>query len=132
MQRINNLKIHESKRKQLRNNLTEAERVLWKYIRKEKLYGRKFRRQFSVLHYILDFYCFEEKLAIELDGQQHYTTEGLLKDKERDLFLNAQGIRVLRFPNERVFKELPDVLKEITACFTPPSLRDTSPGRGGR
>jgi very-short-patch-repair endonuclease len=115
--RINNLKYLEVYRKKLRNKSTDAERELWKHIRKKKLTGRRFRRQFSINNYILDFYCFEEKLAIELDGQYHYTFDGILADKERDDFLKQQGITVLRFENKRVFKEIGVVLKEIQAYF---------------
>jgi very-short-patch-repair endonuclease len=122
--RINNLKHLETYRKELRNNSTEAERMLWKYIRNGKL-GKKIRRQFSIGNYILDFYCFEEKLAIELDGKHHYTPEGIHNDAQRDAFLNAKGIKVLRFENRRIFHELLDVLKEISANLTP-----LSPPRG--
>jgi very-short-patch-repair endonuclease len=115
--RINNLKRLEINRKNLRNHPTEAEQELWKYIRKRKLSGRKLRRQFSVLNYILDFYCFEEKLAIELDGQPHFNWEGRMIDAERDAFLCAQEITVLRFENRRVFEEMENVLAEIQKCF---------------
>ncbi len=119
--RINNLKHLEVFRKQLRNHPTKAEQELWQYLRNKKLSGRRFRRQYSVANYILDFYCCEEKLAVELDGRLHYDNEGLMIDKERDAFLNAQGIRVLRFENRRVFEEIVEVLKEIRMCFnTPP------------
>ena len=111
--RINNLKYLETNRKTLRNNPTEAEKLLWLYLRNGKMCGRRFRRQFSVLNYILDFYCFDEKLAIELDGKQHYTKEGVMIDTERDAFLNEHGITVLRFENGRVFGDLAGVLKEI-------------------
>ena len=111
--RINNLKYLEVNRKALRNNPTEAEKILWQYLRNGKMIGRRFRRQFSVLNYILDFYCFDEKLAIELDGKQHYTMEGMMIDKERDAFFEAQGITVLRFENGRVFGDLVGVLNEI-------------------
>ena len=110
---INNLKRLEVNRKNLRNNPTDAEKKLWQYLRKEKLLGRRFRRQFSVLNYILDFYCFEEKLVIELDGQQHYTKEGRMIDAERDTFLREQGITVLRFENKRVLEDVEGVVKEI-------------------
>jgi very-short-patch-repair endonuclease len=111
--RINNLKYLEPNRKALRNNPTESEKLLWLYLRNGKILGRRFRRQFSILNYILDFYCFDEKLAIELDGKQHYTKEGVMIDTERDAFLTAQGITVLRFENGRVFGDLVGVLKEI-------------------
>jgi very-short-patch-repair endonuclease len=110
------LKYLEVYRKRLRNNSTEAERELWKYIRKKKLVGRKFRRQFSIQNYILDFYCFEEKLAIELDGKYHYEIEGV-KKTGNGMFLETAGITVLRFENRRVFEEIGVVLKENTGMF---------------
>ncbi len=124
--RINNLKRLETNRKILRHNATDAEKTLWRYIRKEKLSGRKFRRQFSILNYILDFYCFEEKIAIELDGQQHYTEDGRKRDAERDEFLREQGITVLRFENKRVFEVWRVCLQKLKPasplrhCVTPP------------
>ena len=86
--------------------------MLWIFLKKRRLSGRKFRRQFSVQNYILDFYCFDEKLAIELDGQHHYTSEGRKLDAERDAFLQGLGIRVLRFENRRVFENVKEVLEE--------------------
>ena len=114
---INNLKYLEEYRKRLRNNPTDAEKILWRYIRKRKLDGRKFRRQFSILNYILDFYCVEEKIAIELDGQRHFEPAGILLDAERDIFLRGEGIKVLRFENKRVIEELARVLCEIKESF---------------
>ena len=115
--RINNLKHLEAYRKRLRNNQTDAEKILWQFIRKRKLCGRKFRRQFSILNYILDFYCVEEKIAIELDGKQHLEPAAIRKDAERDNFLRGEGIKVLRFQNWRVVKELSGVLREVKESF---------------
>ncbi len=130
--RINNLKRLEANRKKLRNNATSAEEMLWIFLKKRRLSGRKFRRQFSVQNYILDFYCFDEKLAIELDGQHHYTKEGKILDAVRDAFLREQGIRVLRFENKRVFENFKEVLEEIEKSFLPLRPSDTSPERGGK
>jgi len=130
--RINNLKRLEANRKKLRNNATSAEETLWIFLKKRRLSGRKFRRQFSVQNYILDFYCFDEKLAIELDGKHHYTTEGRILDAERDAFLRGMGIQVLRFENRRVFENVKKVLEEIEKSFLPLRPSDTSPGRGGK
>ena len=93
--------------------MTKAEVTLWKYLKNKQLSGRKFRRQFSVGRYILDFYCFKEKLAIELDGKDHYSDAGYESDIIRDEFLRKQGIRVFRIENEDVFKNTEDVLEEI-------------------
>ena len=113
---INNIKPLKEIRKDLRNNLTPAEATLWKFLRKNKL-GKKFRRQHSVGYYVLDFYCPEEKLAIELDGQHHFTSSGFAYDEERTAYLNHQGITVLRFENDEVFKATEAVLEKIKSHF---------------
>lgn len=74
-------------------------------IKNSQFEGRKFRRQHSIGNYILDFYCASEKLAIELDGARHFSGEGAAYDRERRSYLESKGIRVLRFENERVFKD---------------------------
>ncbi|HBX52083.1 MAG: hypothetical protein A2275_04600 [Bacteroidetes bacterium RIFOXYA12_FULL_35_11] len=101
----------------LRKNMTEAELVLWEVLKDKKLCGRKFRRQHSIGHYIVDFYCSSEKLIIELDGQHHYTPEGIEKDSERDAHLALMDKKVLRFENKEVLNNLTGVLKQIKAQF---------------
>ena len=97
--------------------MTEAELVLWEVLKGKKLCGRKFRRQHSIGYYIADFYCPSERLIIELDGQYHYTSEGLEKDRERDDHLKELKIKVLRFENKEVLNNLTDVLKCIKSNF---------------
>ena len=77
------------------------------------LNGYKFRRQHSVGYYILDFYCPSARLAIELDGDSHFTEEAIAYDKERTAFLNALNIRVIRFLNSDVFDNLEEVCNQI-------------------
>jgi len=115
--KIFNLKYLKETRQYLRNNMTEAERVLWTVLKDKKLNGRKFRRQHSIGHYIADFYCPAEKLVIELDGHQHYTSEGIEKDKERDSHLALMEIKVLRFENKEIFDNLTMVVKRIKSEF---------------
>jgi very-short-patch-repair endonuclease len=110
-QRLHNKSELKEYRKNLRNNLTPAEALLWKALKGKQLEGRKFRRQHSIGNYIIDFYCPSEKLAIELDGQPHFTIHGATKDKKRTAFLNKNGIRVLRFENKLVW-ELPNMVLE--------------------
>jgi very-short-patch-repair endonuclease len=81
MQQINNKKELKLFRKNLRNNSTSAEATLWGYLQNRQLEGRKFRRQHSIENYILDFFCPSEKLAIELDGNDHFTGYGQTHDK---------------------------------------------------
>ncbi|MES2478102.1 MAG: DUF559 domain-containing protein [Bacteroidota bacterium] len=116
-QNINNQKHLKQFRKTLRSNLTPAEAKLWLCLKNKQLDGKRFRRQFSIGNYILDFYCPEQKIAVELDGKHHFTPEGRMIDDERDLFLSAQGIRVLRFENIRVFQQLENLLEEIKMNF---------------
>ena len=113
MARLNNLVGLKGKRLQLRKALTAAEARLWKYIKSNQL-GRKFRRQHSFNYYILDFYCPEKMLAIELDGSPHDTNKGYIADQKRTQYLQSQGIKVLRFENKDVIKNLEGVLQEIT------------------
>ena len=123
---IHNKKSLESFRKKLRNHGTPAEAYLWKYLQQKKLEGRKFRRQHSILNFIVDFYCPEEKLIIELDGQYHMNPTAEAKDAERTMKLEKLGFRVLRFENRSVFDNLDWVLEEIKDNFRndgPPRLR---------
>jgi very-short-patch-repair endonuclease len=117
---INNLKALEDKRKQLRNNLTPAEATLWTMLKGKQLDGRKFRRQHSVEHCILDFYCPAEKLAIELDGEGHFQEAQISYDAVRTRYLDDFGIRVVRFENGQVFQSPEGVLAEIRKYFDHP------------
>jgi very-short-patch-repair endonuclease len=111
--KLHNRNYLKENRKELRGNLTPAEAELWRYLKDSQLEGRKFRRQHSVGHYILDFYCPSAKLAIELDGQVHFNTFAAHSDLERDQSLQQLGIKVLRFENKDVFDKLDYVLQEI-------------------
>jgi very-short-patch-repair endonuclease len=113
---INNRNELKEKRKLLRNNLTPAEATLWKLLQKNQL-GKKFRRQHSVGPYILDFYCPSEKLAIELDGKDHYKESGYIRDAKRTEYLEQFGIRVIRFENDEVFKATDALLESIKNNF---------------
>lgn len=112
-----NLPYLKETRQYLRKNMTEAELVLWSVLKEKKLDGRKFRRQHSIGHYIADFYCSSEKLIVELDGQHHFTNNGIEKDKERDEHLALLGKKVLRFENKEVLNNLTEVLKKIKKEF---------------
>ena len=114
---IHNRKHLESFRKELRENLTPAEAFLWKNLQKRQLKGRKFRRQHSIENFIVDFYCPEEKLIIELDGEIHKNATAEEKDWSRDKRLEELGFKIIRFENKMVFDFLPSVLKEIDDNF---------------
>ena len=121
---IYNRPVLKSRRKDLRNNSTPAEKQLWSLLQQSNLGGYKFRRQHSVGSYILDFYCPEEKLAIELDGDSHFSDDAMVYDCERTAYLNALNIRVLRFLNTDVYADLnvvgERILEEIKADKSPP------------
>ena len=110
---LTNIPPMEAHRKKLRNNPTPAEDLLWKWLRRKQLLGKKFRRQFSVGHYILDFYCVECCLAVELDGAGHFEPGRKEYDAERTAYLASMGVRVLRFENQLLFQGLDLVLEVI-------------------
>ena len=107
------------RRRELRKNQTKQEEVLWKHIRNRKL-GFKFKRQYSIGGYILDFYCPECKLVIELDGNQHLEKENFLYDKDRTDFLKVLDCKVLRIRNQELEENLEKVLLKIKEFFPSP------------
>jgi very-short-patch-repair endonuclease len=100
----------KSFRSSLRNRSTSAEAALWNILKSKKLDGRKFRRQYSIGSYIVDFCCPSEKLIIELDGNPHGEYYKIQEDENRDKYLESLGFNVLRFENRFVFQE-PEYLK---------------------
>ena len=100
---------------QMRRQPTAAENALWQALRRRQVDGFKFRRQHAIERFIVDFYCPEASLIIEVDGPIHeYTAE---KDAIRQAFLEAQGHRVVRITNEAVFQALPEVIEYIRAAL---------------
>jgi very-short-patch-repair endonuclease len=99
-------------RRVLRREQTEAERRLWLVLRDRRL-GAKFRRQHSVGPYVLDFYCAEHRLAVELDGGQHFHPHEVARDAARTAYLRARGIRVIRFTNAEAFGDIHGMLSAI-------------------
>lgn len=97
----------------LRSQFTDCERVLWRRRRNRGLAGFKFRRQHPWPPYVLDFYCAELRLVIELDGGQHHDAAGLARDQLRTAHLERQGLEVLRFSNLDVLQNLDGVLTEL-------------------
>jgi len=105
--------------RKLRKEPTNAEKIFWEAVRNRKLLNRKFYRQYPIYYdikgketfYIADFFCFEEKLVIELDGKIH--NYKMKEDKERTEILNSLGLRVLRFKNDEVEKDIEGVLSKL-------------------
>jgi len=98
---------------ELRKNMTVAEKILWQKLRNRNLNNLKFRRQHPVDIFILDFYCHEKKLAIEVDGGIHNQEAQREWDENRTYELNEFGINVLRFTNEEVIDRTKEVMKSI-------------------
>lgn len=97
----------------LRNNMTEAEKFLWSRIRGKQILGLQFYRQKPILNFIVDFYSPAVNLVIECDGSQHYTDNGLDADRVRDEALAQLGLTVLRFDNLQILNEIDVVLEKI-------------------
>ncbi len=100
------------RRKQLRNRATEAERILWSCLKNNNL-KHKFIRQYSIEGYVVDFYCPEARLAIELDGEGHKLNSQRTYDEYRTKLLDAYGIKLVRFWNWEVKSNLTKVLRQI-------------------
>ena len=110
---INNHPSLKERRRELRNRPTDGEHLLWYQLRGSKLDGRKFRRQHSIGPYIADFYCPEERLVVELDGNVHDEPAQRERDSKRTQYLNSQGITVLRFPSGVALSDQQSILDEI-------------------
>jgi very-short-patch-repair endonuclease len=104
-------------RRQLRRESTDAEAALWSLLRGRRLAGAKFRRQHPCGPYILDFYCAQRHLAIELDGGQHFERAGQAYDGRRSQYLASRGITVLRFATGLIFREQGSVLMAIAIAL---------------
>lgn len=101
--------------RKLRTNPTDAERKLWRQLCRKQVGGFQFYRQKPVGRYIVDFYCSKLKLVIEVDGGQHFEEKQILYDKERTTFLAGLGLKVLRFSNLDVLKNMDGVMRTIIA-----------------
>ncbi|MBI5422403.1 endonuclease domain-containing protein [Candidatus Peregrinibacteria bacterium] len=102
-----------SKRKRLRLAMPKAEIILWSRLKGGQLKGLKFRRQYGVGPFVIDFYCPEHKLAIELDGDSHCTPEAEKYDQDRQSYIESFGIKFLRFTNADIYENLGEVLWKI-------------------
>ena len=103
----------------LRKRATEAEKRLWSHLRDRQVADLKFRRQHPLGNRIVDFFCEEARLAIELDGSGHLTNRGQTSDLDREIEFYGKGVRVLRFYNHDVFNNLDGVLNAIIYAVDP-------------
>ena len=104
----------KEKRRQLRNNAPTAESIVWTRLSKKQVHGFKFRRQYGVGPYVIDFYCPALNLAVEIDGDSHFVADANGNDERRQAFIESFGIRFLRFTNDQVYRELDNVLETIS------------------
>ena len=114
----------KTRRKELRKNPTAAETVLREHLQRRQLLGKKFRRQYGIGRYIVDFFCPELNIAIELDGAPHFRELLADYEAERTAFLMGLGIEILRFENRIVYRNLEAVLDAIRDAIR---LRDLPP-----
>ena len=99
--------------RELRKNMTDAEKLLWSKVRRKRLRGYQFYRQRAIGNYIVDFYCPKARLVIEIDGGQHYFEGGVEVDRLRDIYITNLELRVLRFTNMDVLQNIEGILEHI-------------------
>ncbi|MEO6391487.1 MAG: endonuclease domain-containing protein [Pyrinomonadaceae bacterium] len=109
--------------RKLRRGQTTAEEFLWRMLRNRQFGGYKFRRQHQYGNYIVDFYCHQAELVVECDGPIHEENEQWQHDQERSIYLNSQGLRILRFANDDILNHPEQVLATIGRKL-PPSSRE--------
>lgn len=112
MLRIYNRYEYNSIRKSLRQNLTKAEIVLWSRLKGKQL-GHKFRRQYGIGPYVVDFFCKELRLAIEVDGPEHLEETWIERDSERQKYIESHFIKVIRFSNDEVLQDTEGVIQRL-------------------
>jgi very-short-patch-repair endonuclease len=121
--------------KQIRQRMTRAENLLWRYLKAHHVDGLAFRRQTPIRHYIPDFVCHSARLVVEVDGASHDFASRQRADRQRDKWFKSQGYAVLRFTDEQVLKNLEgavEIIREAAATRlrrVPPSL--SLPHKGG-
>lgn len=111
--KINIMNELTQKSRDLRKNMTSQERKLWTLLRKRAINNLKFRRQYPIERYIVDFICHEKNLIIEIDGGQHNENSNIIYDKERTKFLESKGFRVIRFWNNEIDDNIEGVYIKI-------------------
>jgi 5-methyltetrahydrofolate--homocysteine methyltransferase len=111
----------------LRNQMTGAEKSLWRLLRAQQLNGHKFRRQAAIGPYIFDFVCFDRKLIIELDGPQHCEPDAIDHDARRTEWLLSRGFRVVRFQNHQLDENIRIVVDSIARAMNEAEPSDSQP-----
>ena len=104
---------HLDIKRRLRSNMTGPETRLWSALRARQLQGMKFRRQHGIGPYIVDFYCPEQSLVIEVDGDSHANADQIVRDQLRDKYFQSLGLRVIRYFNDDIVKNVAGVLEDL-------------------
>ena len=112
----------------MRQHPTVAEDALWQRLRRRQIYGRHFRRQHPIVRYIVDFYCAESRLVIEVDGGVHEAPGRQAYDEERQAFLESLDLRVIRFGNDDVLRQMETVVETIEGAVLSTLPANPSPG----
>jgi very-short-patch-repair endonuclease len=115
--------------RKLRNNMTPHELMLWRRIRKKQILGLQFYRQKRIAGYIVDFYCAEKSLILEIDGNQHHSQENIRYDQTRSLIFHSKGLVVLRFDNLQIEHDMGSVVCRITSWVEGRSFRAEHPSQ---
>lgn len=113
--------------KSLRQTMTRAEALLWRYLKAHRIDGLGFRRQVPIRHFVADFACHAARIVVELDGETHDFVSRQNSDKARDVFFRAQGYLVLRFSNNDVLTNLAGVIEAIRHAAAPRHMLPPSP-----
>ena len=116
-----------SLRRKLRHDMTPAEKLFWSKVGGKQFYNLKFRRQHSIGNYIVDFYCPERKLIVEIDGDTHTDQKIMNNDEVRTNYLRSLGYEIIRYTNRDVLKNTEGVVQDLNQRLTP----SNSPSRGG-
>ena len=112
--------------------MTRSERLVWSRIRAKQFQALKFRRQHGIGPYIVDFYCPEKGVVIEIDGDVHADKNQAARDEKRENYLGSLGLQVIRYMNDDVLNRLEDVLEDLWERLKPGSTSPSSPPyRGG-
>ena len=104
----------------LRRSSTEAETRLWYRLRNRQAGGYKFRRQEAIGPYVIDFFCYDALLVVEVDGSQHFEPDVAMQDEDRTAYLRSLGLHVIRFDNRQVLAETDAVVETILRVLTAP------------
>ena len=113
MTKVYNKKEMTKTRKALRNSMPKAEVILWSHLKGKQFRELKFRRQYSIGHYVVDFFCPKIRLAIELDGESHLSKTQRIRDKTRQKIIEKTGIKILRYYNTDIYENIEGVFTDL-------------------